>query len=73
MSIMLYEEVIQLHKNLVFNFFKHGGWNKAMEAGFFLLKLISTVSVSIRELRVYAPFKKAVHYIYPLNIHLKKL
>ena len=33
--IQLYEEVILLHKNLVSNFFKHGGWNKAMEAGFF--------------------------------------
>ena len=33
--IQLCEEVILLHKNLVSNFFKHGGWIKAMEAGFF--------------------------------------
>ena len=33
--IQLYEEVILLPKNLVSNFFKHGGWNKVMEAGFF--------------------------------------
>ena len=33
--IQLYEKVILLHKNLVSNFLKHGGWNKAMEAGFF--------------------------------------
>ena len=32
--IQLYEEVIHLHKNLVSNFLKNGGWNKAMEAGF---------------------------------------
>ena len=32
--IQLYEEVIHLHKNLVSNFFNHGGWNKATVAGF---------------------------------------
>ena len=33
--IQLYEEVIHIHKNLVSNFLD-GGWNKAMEAGFFV-------------------------------------
>ena len=49
--IELYEEVIHLHKNLVSYFFSMEGGIRPWRLDF-CLKLISTDSVSIRDLRV---------------------